>query len=133
MVDNLYQQPRVHDIIPFHILGRNLLEYVEIPKGHVGREESRRRVLLVRDVEAVELGVGELAGQVVEPYAARFDRDRGLVPERAKNTKKGNARERREKAYPVPVPTSAMQTFEDEEGGSLIEGWRMYPMLSFQM
>ena len=32
--------------------------------------------------------------------------------------------------HPVPVPTSAMQMFES---GSFMEGWRVYPKLSFQM
>ena len=37
---------------------------------------------------------------------------------------------RQGKPHPVPVPTSAMKTFES---GSFMEGWRVYPILSFQM
>lgn len=33
--------------------------------------------------------------------------------------------------YPVPVPISAMET--SFESKSLMEGWSIYPMLSFQI
>lgn len=67
----------------------------------------------------MELGVRVLAVEVVEPDATgTISFWGGMV------LMWGNS------IYPVPVPMSAMDTFEE---GRLMEGWRMYFMLSFQM
>lgn len=57
----------MHDIIFLHVLLWDLLQDVEMPEGDVRWEESRGRVLLGGDVEAVKCGVGVLAVEVEEP------------------------------------------------------------------
>jgi hypothetical protein len=51
----------------FSVFFRDLAQDIELAQGYIRGEESGGGVLLARDVEAVELCVGELTEEVEDP------------------------------------------------------------------
>lgn len=67
LVDHLHKQTRMDNIELFSVFFRDLAQDIEFAKGYVRGEEPGGGVLLARDVEAVELRVGELTEEVEDP------------------------------------------------------------------
>lgn len=67
LVDHLHEQSRMDNIELFSVFFRDLAQDIELAQGYIRRKEPGGGVLLARDVEAVELCVGELTEEVEDP------------------------------------------------------------------